>query len=277
NEAGVQPRIQFKGLQGRIQIPRSSSSSSELQTFDFYLSNVAKDNPQGSFESLQQHQSSSGAPRLSLLAPVQTKLTVCATNDSYQATKERMTQAVEDTKERQAKEIKPGSKFRGKPVQVRKPVLSGADVVPERKRSTPINPANTLRKCLSNNAVSQRPLRDRILHLLALRSYKKLELLARLQRDGISQKDRASVGTTLQQVAVLNTKENSYSLKDFMYRDVQKDWPGFTEDERVQAERNVARKLGLSAEPTPSSSSPNHSAPSCSPQVTDGNTSDSTI
>lgn len=66
----------------------------------------------------------------------------------------------------------------------------------------PINPANTIRKCLSNNAVSQRPFRDRIVHLLALRSYKKLEVLARLQRDGINQKDRNSLGTTLQQVAV---------------------------------------------------------------------------
>ena len=71
---------------------------------------------------------------------------------------------------------------------------------PERKRSTPINPANTIRKCLSNNPVAQRPYRDRIIHLLALRSYKKLEVLARLQRDGVSQKDRSSLGSTLQQV-----------------------------------------------------------------------------
>ncbi|KAJ0023584.1 hypothetical protein NQD34_003483 [Periophthalmus magnuspinnatus] len=265
NGARVQPTIQFKGLQGRIKIPRSVSSS-ELQSFEFYLSNVAKDNPQGCFECLQQHAVGS-SPGLSLLAPVQTKLTICATNDSYQVTREKMTQAVEDTKERCTKVIKPGGQFRGKQVQIRKPALSGADVVPERKRSTPINPANTLRKCLSNNPVSQRPLRDRILHLLALRAYKKLELLARLQRDGISQKDRTSLGTTLQQVAVLNTKENTYSLKEFMYRDVQREWPGYTEEERTQAERNAARKLGLSSEPLPSSSSPKDSAPSSSPQA----------
>lgn len=77
----------------------------------------------------------------------------------------------------------------------------------------PINPANTIRKCLSNNAVSQRPFRDRILHLLALRSYKKLEVMARLQRDGINQKDRNSLGTTLQQVQDLNiTQMCSFEL-----------------------------------------------------------------
>lgn len=92
--------------------------------------------------------------------------------------------------------------LQGKQVHIRKPALSAPEVAPERKRSMPINPANTIRKCLSNNAVSQRPFRDRIVHLLALRSYKKLEVLARLQRDGINQKDRNSLGTTLQQVSV---------------------------------------------------------------------------
>ena len=84
---------------------------------------------------------------------------------------------------------------------MRKPAPSAPDPVPERKRSTPINPASTIRKCLTNNPVAQRPYRDRVIHLLALRPYKKLEVLARLQRDGVSQKDRSSLGSTLQQVS----------------------------------------------------------------------------
>uniref|UniRef100_A0A672S0V4 Elongation factor, RNA polymerase II, 2 n=1 Tax=Sinocyclocheilus grahami TaxID=75366 RepID=A0A672S0V4_SINGR len=128
-----------------------------------------------------------------------------------------------------------------KKVQHRKPAPSAPDPVPERKQTTPLNPANTIRKCLTNNPVSQRPYRDRVIHLLALRSYKKLELLGRLQRDGLSQKDRNSLGSTLHQVASLNPKDNSYSLKDFIFREVQKDWPGYTEDERVQVDRILAR------------------------------------
>lgn len=57
---------------------------------------------------------SSGASHLRLLAAVQDKVTVCATNDSYQVTRERMTQAVEDTRERGTKVIKPGGQYRGK-------------------------------------------------------------------------------------------------------------------------------------------------------------------
>uniref|UniRef100_A0A8C9XL88 Elongation factor for RNA polymerase II 2 n=1 Tax=Sander lucioperca TaxID=283035 RepID=A0A8C9XL88_SANLU len=265
NVPSLQPTIQFKGLQGRIKIPKTDSSSDTFHNFDFYLSNVGKDNPQGSFECIHQYVSSSGASHLALLATVQDKVTVCATNDSYQVTRERMTQAVEDTRERGTKVIKPGGQYRGKQVHIRKPALSAPDVVPERKRSTPINPANTIRKCLSNNPVSQRPFRDRIIHLLALRSYKKLEVLARLQRDGINQKDRNSLGTTLQQVANLNPKDNTYSLKDFIYRDVQRDWPGYSEDEKSQVDRILARKSGLPAETLSSSSSPKDTIPT-SPQ-----------
>ncbi|CAN9512439.1 unnamed protein product [Ophioblennius macclurei] len=264
NVSSLRPTIQFKGLQGYIKIPKTDSNSDPFQNFDFYMSNVGKDNPQGSFECIHQYVSSSGASHLALLATVQDKVTVCATNDSYQVTRERMTQAVEDTRERGTKVIKPGGKYRGKQVHIRKPALSTPEVVPERKRSTPINPANTIRKCLTNNPVSQRSFRDRIIHLLALRSYKKLEVLARLQRDGINQKDRNSLGTTLQQVANLNPKDNTYSLKDFIYRDVQRDWPGYSEDDKIQVDRILTRKLGLPTE-TISSSSPKDGAPT-SPQ-----------
>lgn len=42
-------------------------------------------------------------------------------------------------------------------------------------------------------------------------------------------------------MANLNPKDNTYSLKDFIYRDVQRDWPGYSEDEKTQADRILAR------------------------------------
>ncbi|KAL2099592.1 hypothetical protein ACEWY4_003986 [Coilia grayii] len=263
NVPSSHPTIHFQGLQGRIKIPRTDAPDS-THNFDFYLSNVGKDNPQGSFECIQQYMSSAGAPHLASLGTIQDKITVCATSESYQVTRERMTQVEEDSRKKSTKVIKPGSQFRGKTVQVRKPAPSAPDPVPERKRSTPINPASTIRKCLTNNPVAQRSYRDRVVHLLALRSYKKLEVLARLQRDGVSQKDRNSLGSTLQQVANLNPKDNSYSLKDFIYREVQRDWPGYTEDERTQLDRMLTRK-GILPESLPSSSPPKEPVPT-SPQ-----------
>uniref|UniRef100_A0A673LHA8 RNA polymerase II elongation factor ELL2-like n=1 Tax=Sinocyclocheilus rhinocerous TaxID=307959 RepID=A0A673LHA8_9TELE len=253
NARSSQATIRFQGLQGRIKIPTTDTSNG-FHNFDFYLSNFGKDNPQGSFECIHQYISSSGVPHLSSLGTIQDKITVCATNDSYQVTKERVTKSEDDKSKNSTKFIRPGGPFRDKKVQHRKPAPSAPDPVPERKQTTPLNPANTIRKCLTNNPVSQRPYRDRVVHLLALRSYKKLELLGRLQRDGLSQKDRNSLGSTLHQVASLNPKDNSYSLKDFIFREVQRDWPGYTEDERVQVDRILARKLGLNSESVSSSS-----------------------
>ncbi|KAK6494910.1 RNA polymerase II elongation factor ELL2-like [Huso huso] len=244
NAPSSQPSIQFKGLQGHIKIPRTDAPN-ELRNFDFYLSNVGKDNPQGSFDCIQQYVSSSGVPQLDTLGVVQDKITICATNDSYQITRERMTQAEEETRTRSTKVIKPGGPFVGKRVQIRKPAPGAPDPAPERKRSTPINPANTIRKCNMNSAVAQRPYRDRVIHFLALKPYKKPEVLARLQRDGVGQKDKNSLGPILQQVANLNPKDNSYTLKEYVYKEIQKDWPGYSEEDKQQLERVLARKLGL--------------------------------
>ncbi|XP_009882637.1 PREDICTED: RNA polymerase II elongation factor ELL2 [Charadrius vociferus] len=235
-----------------IKIPKVDLPN-EVHKFNFYLSNVGKDNPQGSFDCVQQTNSSSGALQLSCLGSIQNKITVCATSDSYLTTRERVTQAEEELRNRSAKVIKPGGPFLGKRVQVRRVPQSIPDAVPERKRSTPMNPANIIRRVHAHNAVSQRPYRDRVIHLLALKSYKKPELLARLQRDSVNQKDKNSLGTILQQVASLNPKDNSYTLKDYVFKEIQKDWPGYNEIDKQSLELILSRKLKSSQNATSTS------------------------
>uniref|UniRef100_A0A4W4FN97 RNA polymerase II elongation factor ELL N-terminal domain-containing protein n=1 Tax=Electrophorus electricus TaxID=8005 RepID=A0A4W4FN97_ELEEL len=79
----AQPLIRFTGNQGKISIPRSENPN-ELRTFAFYLSNVGRDNPQGSFACIQQYVTSEGSIQLDCLGGIQDKITVCATDDSYQ-------------------------------------------------------------------------------------------------------------------------------------------------------------------------------------------------
>lgn len=43
------------------------------------------------------------------------------------------------------------------------------------------------------------------------------------------------------QVAKLNPKDSSYSLRDDFYRHVQRDWPGHSEEERQLVSRLLAR------------------------------------
>ncbi|NXF11210.1 ELL2 factor, partial [Smithornis capensis] len=138
--------------------------------------------------------------------------------------------------------------------EVRRAPQSTADPVPERKRTTPLNPASITRRVF--RGVSRRPFRDRVIHLLALRSYKKPELLAHLQRDGVKQKDRNCLGKTLQQVANLNVKDNSFSLKEHFYKDIQRDWPGYSETERQSLELILSRKAASTSNATCSSHLP---------------------
>ncbi|XP_056371346.1 RNA polymerase II elongation factor ELL2-like isoform X1 [Oenanthe melanoleuca] len=108
----------------------------------------------------------------------------------------------------------------------------------------PMNPAKFFpRPC---STLSQCPIRDRVIHLLALKNYKKPELLARLQREGVVEKDKESLGKILQEVANLDANENSFSLKEHFFKDIQEDWPGYSESDRQMLEVNLFQKTAPS-------------------------------
>nr|XP_005898382.1 PREDICTED: RNA polymerase II elongation factor ELL [Bos mutus] len=247
DSVSLRPSIRFQGSQGHISIPQPDCPT-EARTFSFYLSNIGRDSPQGSFDCIQQYVSSHGDVHLDCLGSIQDKITVCATDDSYQKARQSLAQAEEETRSRGAIVIKAGGRYLGKKVQFRKPAPGAVDAVPSRKRATPINPASAIKKCSAGSAgggsgVSQRPFRDRVLHLLALRPYRKAELLLRLQKDGLAQADKDALDSLLQQVANVNAKDGTCTLKDCVYKDVQKDWPGYSEGDQQLLKRMLVRKL----------------------------------
>ncbi|NWW72753.1 ELL2 factor, partial [Climacteris rufus] len=122
-----------------------------------------------------------------------------------------------------------------------------------RKGTTSMSSANV--DCRPCTAVLHRPYRDRVIHLLALRNYKKPELLALLLRDGVMQKDKGSLGKVLHQVANLNAKDNSFGLKEHLFKTIQKDWPGYSEIDRQNLELILARKSAPSQNATSTSQS----------------------
>uniref|UniRef100_S4R6L9 RNA polymerase II elongation factor ELL N-terminal domain-containing protein n=1 Tax=Petromyzon marinus TaxID=7757 RepID=S4R6L9_PETMA len=186
-----------------------------------------------------------GVPRLDCVGTVQEKLTICATDDSYQATRERMTQAEEETRSRGAIVIKPGGPFNGKRT-VRRLPPELMDLAPGRKRSAPLNPANTLRKAPAAGTTSRRPMRERVVHFLALRPCKKAELVARLERDGGGvggggQCDRSQVFAILEQVAAPRGQDGRHQLKEAAYAEVRQDWPGYSPEERRAVQALLSR------------------------------------
>ncbi|XP_064785940.1 RNA polymerase II elongation factor ELL2-like isoform X1 [Oncorhynchus masou masou] len=233
-----QPAICFKGSQGYIKIPAPSPDASDaLRVFSFYLSSDSKDKPQASFDCTHQYVSREGREHLEGQGSIQDKITVCATDDSYQMTRERMSQVEKDIMSRSAIEIKPGS-TRGKCVKIqRKQGLSSSMDSSSNKHSP------SIKRSGAPSPVALRPLRDRIIHVLALKAYRKPELLLWLERERASPKDKADLGAVLDDVAKLNPKDHSFTLKDEFYSHVQKDWPGYLEEEKQLIHRLLVRKL----------------------------------
>ncbi|XP_048198542.1 RNA polymerase II elongation factor ELL [Perognathus longimembris pacificus] len=259
DSVSLRPSIRFEGSQGHICVPQPDCPE-ELRTFSFYLSNIGRDSPQGSFDCIQQYISSHGNIHLDCLGSIQDKVTVCATDDSYQKARQSLAQAEEETRSRAAIVIKAGGRYLGKKVQFRKPAPGATDNVPSRKRATPINLASAIRRG-GASSVAQRPFRDRVVHLLALRPYRKAELLLRLQKDGLAPADKDALDGLLQQVANMSARDGTCTLRDCMYKDVQKDWPGYSEGDQQLLKRVLVRKM---CQPQPTGSLPGD-APASSP------------
>ncbi|XP_062941017.1 RNA polymerase II elongation factor ELL2-like [Cynocephalus volans] len=222
-----------------------------VTNFNFQLSNMSKGNHQDTVDDIQQTVSSCSPSQLSCLHMIQDKKIVCGTNGSYEMTQGRMAQAEE-------KSCNKWEKYRKRYVEKRVPVRRApkaiSDPVPERKKTAPINPAYTIRKSRVASSLNMRPYRDRVIHLLALKDYRKHELFIRLWKDGIPKNAEDSLAQILDKVADLNTKNFSYTLKDHLYKEIQKDWPGYNDLERQVLELILLRK----ADPFHNADATNH-------------------
>ncbi|XP_045645147.1 RNA polymerase II elongation factor ELL2-like [Ursus americanus] len=227
--------LQFQGFQELIKTPPDDSPTG-IYDFNFLLSNMSKDKHE---DHTPKTVSSYSRSQFSGPSLMQDKMT-CTTTNSYQMTPERGIQVEGGTSNRWKRIRKP---YLEKKPPIRKAPQATPDPVPERKRTAPINPAYTIRKSRVASSVHMRPYRDRVIHLLALKDYKKPELLIRLQRDGITKNEKNSLGEILHQVANLNTQNFTYTLKDYVFKELQKDWPGYNEVERQSLELVLSRKV----------------------------------
>nr|CAB3242122.1 RNA polymerase II elongation factor ELL [Phallusia mammillata] len=119
------PNIRFDGNQGSIQIP--GTSEGEAQNFKFQFASL---NQSAAIDCLQQYKTRDPVGRISVLGAIQHKITVNATDDSYNATRKRMTLVKEQEQKTSTKVIKqPSSSKLGKNKTVRR-------VIDQQARST---------------------------------------------------------------------------------------------------------------------------------------------
>ncbi|CAG0884612.1 unnamed protein product [Cyprideis torosa] len=209
--------------------------------FNFALSSTSDlEGPQGSFDCIQQ----CGRRSLESLGPVRTRLRIQATEDSYETTRLRMSRVEEERNRNCTRMLKPpglsGPPRRLTPPQsLLSPSRSPSPYVSSRNKRGSTARKSSPARAMSNSSrpkplvteLMKRPIRERIIHLLALRNYKKLELLQRLHRDGLREKDKKNITQELRFVAIM-TKDNSFKLATHAWNEVNEDWPFYSEQEK---------------------------------------------
>ncbi|KAI4490843.1 hypothetical protein M0804_003787 [Polistes exclamans] len=242
----------------------STQSSHGSAGFTFSLSgNQDIEGPQGGFECIQQ----TGPTSLESLGALPYKMRIQANDDVYETTRHRMAVAEENNKNKCTRVIKANGPDIGRKVKVKStvnktipPVSNNAryressNVLPSSTggnqsrlsstyKLTPINNQPMVRNQPEKKVsdIMRRPLKERLIHLLALRPYKKPELYDRINKEGIKERDRSSVTTILKQVAFM--RDNTFHLHRYVWNDVQEDWPYYTDQEKAMLKRRKPQNL----------------------------------
>ncbi|CAB3378188.1 Hypothetical predicted protein [Cloeon dipterum] len=258
NKIITHPTIKFLSKEeGLLSFP--SAQPNNGHTFKFSLNNAAdSEGSQGSFTCVQQN----GARALDAVGILQSKMQIHAKEDVYEATRKNWVAAEQQQKKNCTRVIKVnGSDIGRKVKKVQKPNNNIPLTIQRREPSpnppmyqkmpssmlpqhglvpNPSIPHRQNAPSAKMNAYNKRPLRERVIHLLALRPFKKLELINRIN-DGAKIRDRNSLSTLLKQVAQL--RDNVYHLNHSLWNDVQDDWPFYSEQEKQLLKRQKPQNL----------------------------------
>ncbi|XP_017782477.1 PREDICTED: RNA polymerase II elongation factor Ell [Nicrophorus vespilloides] len=295
NKLNKAPTIKFLGNEGQLSFPSHHNGNN---SFNFSMSSTSDmEGPGGSLECVQQPLRGN----LANLGPVQHKLRILANDDVYETTRQRMSVAEENHKNKCAREIKMNQTDIGRKVKVKhmpgrpvppppprketmsmrdaltKPYTGGGGGLPIMSNNNKSSPGslNGLSNGLGSNQVSsskpqnkpsipdiaKRPIKERMIHMLALRPFKKIELYDRLTKDGLREKN--AMMSVLKQIACL--KDNSYHLNRAMWNDVHEDWPFYTDSERQVLKRRKPQNLTPPGSSDGGSSGSGHSPTSTHP------------
>ncbi|XP_020292406.1 RNA polymerase II elongation factor Ell isoform X2 [Pseudomyrmex gracilis] len=222
-----------------------------------------------------------------------------ANDDVYETTRHRMAVAEENNKNKCTRVIKPNGPDIGRKVKVKgtgRTIPPPSSSYPRHRdymsiptsgssqfRSSTSRPPTSSSSSNSNHSATarspqekkiisdlmRRPLKERLIHVLALRPYKKPELYDRINKEGLREKEKPIMSTILRQVAYI--RDNTYHLNRHIWNDVQEDWPFYNEQERAMLKRRKPQNLtppGSSDGSSGSGQSPNSIHAGSPPAIT---------
>lgn len=148
--------------------------------------------------------------------------------------------------------------------------LSANSVNSNNSTTTPISStANSNNSNAPKSEISKRKIRERLIHLLALKPFKKPELIQRLNNEGLRDKERGLIRNILNEISQM--KDNCYNLKHAIWNEVNENWPFYTEQEIQQLKRRKPQNLTPESSDGGSSSisgqSPSSAHNGCSPSM----------
>ncbi|KAJ6646750.1 RNA polymerase II elongation factor Ell [Pseudolycoriella hygida] len=108
-------------------------------------------------------------------------------------------------------------------------------------RTVPKRANNRNSSARPTSEVSKRPIKERLIHLLAVRPYKKPELWSKISNEGVREKDKLNMSLHLRSIASM--KGNTFYLNRHVWNDVQEDWPYYTEQDRQTLKRKKPQNL----------------------------------
>ncbi|CAD5122542.1 DgyrCDS10957 [Dimorphilus gyrociliatus] len=169
------------------------------------------------------------------------KIQVGATEEIFEHTRERIN-AVE--KERQ----KDGTQEITKTVKKNSSKGVNRKITDMRTLPRPISPYNRGKKptppsSQTNGLLLSKSLKERVIHILALKPYNRPELIMRLDKDGRSEDahNPELLSSVLKEVAVQS--RDNYILNPQLYAQVKPNWPGFSVEDRAFVENRKRQKV----------------------------------
>uniref|UniRef100_A0A3Q0KJ53 Ell related n=1 Tax=Schistosoma mansoni TaxID=6183 RepID=A0A3Q0KJ53_SCHMA len=231
--------ITFSGSEGSFIVPIGKNSSK----FTFSTSSLTSTHDE-SFNCLRTKGVSTNC-----LGKMVSRITVNAKEDSFSAAKERMTQLEDENKKSQTKEIKSAKSMASRTAVPQSAHKQGSHGVNLKGKGNEVSPQNIDFPNVANRVQSQNPvgcgpspplpnpdvlarsLRERIIHILALRPYQRPELLLRLSRDGLSHTQKEQISDILSSVGRVG-RQSAYYLIPSVVSELDANWPGYTGAER---------------------------------------------
>ncbi|XP_053690760.1 RNA polymerase II elongation factor Ell-like [Sabethes cyaneus] len=90
-----------------------------------------------------------------------------------------------------------------------------------------------------NREIMQRSIRERLIHLLAVKACKKAELVAKLTAEGIREEEQKCITQVLNDITTFCGQV--YVLRRHIWKEVKEDWPFYSEQERQAMKKRKPR------------------------------------